>query len=88
MPDAILQWIGGRDDDSIGVEQHSDKAIGAYIAMRSGAGQAARAGRVGIDTAREAKNKRAGGGRESADQTGNKELSAGNTAGPSGGIVR
>lgn len=27
MPDAILQWIGGRDDDSIGVEQHGDKAM-------------------------------------------------------------
>lgn len=82
VPDAILQWIGGRDDDSIGVEQHSDKAIGAYIAMRSGAGQVARAGRVGIDSAREAKKNRVGGGRESAAQAGNKDLSAGNTTGP------
>lgn len=87
MPDAILQWIGGRDDDSIGVEQHSDKAIGAYIAMRSGAGQVARAGRVGIDAARKAKQEAKSNKPGVGDQAGNKDLSAGNTAGPSGGIA-
>lgn len=27
IPNAILQWVGGRDDDSLGVEQHNDRVL-------------------------------------------------------------
>lgn len=37
VPDAILQWIGGRDDDSIGVEQDGDKAMAVVSNFNSGA---------------------------------------------------
>lgn len=29
VPNAILQWIGGKDDDSIGVHDHNNRVIGA-----------------------------------------------------------
>lgn len=32
VPDAILKWIGGRDDDSIGVEQHNDRTTALIMA--------------------------------------------------------
>lgn len=70
VPDAILQWIGGRDDDSIGVEKHSDKVIGAYIATRAVGGAASGAFRKGWGEV---------GGKGAGEAAGNAELSAGNS---------
>ena len=38
VPDAILQWIGGRDDDSIGVESHGDKVGAMALSFKHQAG--------------------------------------------------
>lgn len=35
VPNAVLGWIGGRDDDSIGVESHNDKVYGAMVMARN-----------------------------------------------------
>lgn len=46
IPDAVLQWIGGRDDDAIGVERSTDKVYAAAMmpvghrAAMSGLGKA------------------------------------------------
>jgi conjugal transfer/type IV secretion protein DotA/TraY len=42
LADSVLQWIGGRDDDAIGVEQHTESARGLMVAgigMGRSAGQ-------------------------------------------------
>ncbi|MFL9610991.1 DotA/TraY family protein [Methylobacillus sp. Pita2] len=63
VPDAILQWVGGRDDDSIGVEQHNDKVVAAAMVMRGqahqmsqGASAAAGLGKVKQDDKNSKKN--------------------------------
>lgn len=80
VPDAILQWIGGRDDDSIGVEQHSDKALGAYVAMRGGAGAIGRGMREGMQATKASNNDKSPNGDDTAA---NQQLSAGSTPPPS-----
>ena len=47
VPDAILQWIGGRDDDSIGVEQHGDKVGAMALSFKDQAHGAGRNAMMG-----------------------------------------
>jgi hypothetical protein len=68
VPDAILQWIGGRDDDSIGVEQHGDKVGATALSFKDqahGAGRNAMMGK-GAGGGKKDKPGKEGGGTEAA----------------------
>lgn len=52
-PDAILKWIGGSDDDSIGVEQHGERTTGMLIAARGHGGNLGRAIQSGAAAGKE-----------------------------------
>lgn len=73
VPNAILQWIGGRDDDSIGVEQHNDKVVGAAMVMRSNVQQMGSAAKMGAQAAASDNKKH-----EAGDKA-NHQLQAGTT---------
>lgn len=59
-PDAILKWIGGSDDDSIGVEKHGEGTTAMLIAARGhgvSMGQAAQGGAAASRKAAEKEEK-------------------------------
>ena len=84
VPDAILQWIGGRDDDSIGVEQHGDKAMAVVGNFNSNAASRGMGtlgggkGKTGID----AENGAGKGSGSGGDNANNAALSPKSTNGP------
>ena len=65
VPDAILQWIGGRDDDSIGVEQHGDKVGAMALSFKDQANGAGRNAMMGRQPKKDKPGKE-GGGTEAA----------------------
>lgn len=68
VPDAILQWVGGRDDDSIGVEQHGDKAGAMVVSMRQQASEVGAGGAAGLAGAKD-KGKGKGAGADLASES-------------------
>lgn len=79
VPDAILQWIGGRDDDSIGVEQHGDKVGAMAVQFKSQAQQMGGAGLGGLADAG-SKAAKAGAGAGANIEKSTKDLSAGDSS--------
>jgi conjugal transfer/type IV secretion protein DotA/TraY len=71
VPDAILKWIGGSDDDAAGVEHQNTKALAYLSSTKQGITQATkhRGGRDGNDD----------GGGDGGDDSKNKDLSPGST---------
>ncbi len=88
VPDAILKWVGGRDDDSIGVEDHNNKAmVLAYGQTNTGVSSAASAiAARDAEKKREEAMKNSGANRQAEASAGksqteslNKQLSPGST---------
>lgn len=82
VPDAILQWIGGRDDDSIGVEQHGDKVGAMALSFKDQAHGAGRNAMMGRGAGKD-KGGKPGKGDTAGDAATNKDLSP--PSAPSGG---
>lgn len=68
VPDAILKWIGGSDDDAAGVEHQNSKAL-AYLSST----------KQGITQATKHRGSRNGGGDDGGDDGANRDLSPGST---------
>lgn len=86
VPDAILQWIGDRDDDSIGVEQHGDKAMAVVgnfngNAASRGLGSIHTGGKPKPSKSAEAGNEK-GAGDKGENDASNKDLAPKSTNGP------
>ena len=75
IPDAIFRWVGGSDDDSIGVEQHSEKANALLLAGYY-AGNIGQAAQKGAQEGRKAHAERG-----TMSNTGASDLAAGKSSG-------
>lgn len=75
VPNAILSWIGGRDDDSIGVHDHNNRVIGAVWQSGSAGGGAVGSAMKNIkDKSQAGQNKK-----EGQKNVSNADLSPGST---------
>ena len=72
-PDAILKWIGGSDDDAIGVKNHSDQAFAMVSTSRSAGGQMARNVKSGMDEGKKERAKAANTHQPGATSTSNND---------------